>query len=230
MSCHFLSGVAAISLLGLAGMSVGCSDSNSSLTPTSPPPAPTSSAPVGFTLSSMTPTSGPTIGGDYIRLLGRGFQDGASVTIDGAAAPVTRVTGTRIDARTLPHATGTVDVVVTNPDGQSGTLQAAYTFAVFSVTGSPPLAAPGAQLTVSWEAPAGRGCNGGGDWIAIYKIGDPDETGAANGHSDLWYDHVCGAASGTWTLKAPDEPGQYEFRYMVGNFSVARSTPVSVRE
>ena len=85
-------------------------------------------------------------------------------------------------------------------------------------------------MKMSWVMPNGRGCNGGGDWVAIYKIGDPDITGAKNGHSDLWYDHLCGAASGTLPLSAPAEPGQYEFRFMVGATSVARSNPVTIEK
>ena len=81
---------------------------------------------------------------------------------------------------------------------------------------------------MSWVAPRGQGCNGGGDWVAIYRVGDPDITGAANGHSDLWFDHLCGATSGTRALSAPAQPGQYEFRYMVGDSAVVRSNPVTV--
>ena len=84
---------------------------------------------------------------------------------------------------------------------------------------------------MSWVGPGGRGCVGGGDWVALYKVGDPDDTGAANGHSDLWYDHLCGATSGTRTLSAPPQPGQYEFRYLIGGTgSVARSNPVTVSD
>jgi hypothetical protein len=188
-------------------------------------------APPGFTVRSVSPSSGPTIGGDFIRVVGEAFQSGATVLLDGIAVPLTKITSTTIDARTPAHAAGAVDVVVMNPDGQTGTLRAAYIFSSeFLVTGGPNLVAPGAELTVSWTAPGGRGCSGGGDWIAIYRIGDPDQTGAANGHSNLWYDHVCGRTSGTWTLKAPVEPGEYEFRFMVGDFSVARSSPITVRE
>jgi hypothetical protein len=97
-----------------------------------------------------------------------------------------------------------------------------------SLTASPSLVTSGDQLTMSWVAPSGRGCIGGGDWVALYRVGDPDITGAANGHSDLWFLHLCGATSGTSTLNAPPEPGQYEFRYMVGETSVARSSPVTV--
>src|SRR6185503_1216571 len=66
-----------------------------------------------------------------------------------------------------------------------------------SLTASPSLVTSGSQLTVTWVAPSGRGCVGGGDWVAIFRVGDPDRTGATNGHSDLWFEHLCGATSGT---------------------------------
>jgi hypothetical protein len=97
-----------------------------------------------------------------------------------------------------------------------------------SLTASPSLVTSGDQLTMSWVAPSGRGCSGGGDWVALFRIGDPDNTGAANGHSDLWFVHLCGATSGTSTLSAPAQPGQFEFRYMIGDASVARSNSVTV--
>jgi hypothetical protein len=97
-----------------------------------------------------------------------------------------------------------------------------------SLTASPSLVTTGSQLTLNWVGPSGRGCSGGGDWIAIYRVGDPDITGAANGHSDLWFTHVCGATSGTSTLSAPSQPGDYEFRFMVGDAAVARSSAVTV--
>ena len=234
MARYLVARIAAAGMIGLAGLTVGCGDSPSSPTPVPAPVTPVPAAPAGLTLRLMTPSSGPTVGSDFVRVFGEGFQDGATVTIDEVNVPVTRTNGrsapngTFIEFRTLAHAEGTVDVVVTNPDGQSKTLPQSYTFAVFSVEASPSAVAPGGALTVSWHAPSGRGCNGGGDWIAIYRIGDPDETGAANGHSDRWYDHVCGATSGSWTIKAPSEPGAYEFRFMAGAGSVARSNPVRV--
>src|SRR5438093_7939270 len=59
------------------------------------------------------------------------------------------------------------------------------------------------------------------------QSGRPGRHGAANGHSDLWFTHLCGATSGTSTLNAPTDPGEYEFRYMVGDAAVARSNPVT---
>lgn len=221
-----LSRVVATILIGLAGMSLGCSDSPSTLPPTAPTPA----APTVLTVTSVSPSSGPTSGGDWIRISGNRFQSDTTVTLDGVAAEVRCCPDMFVMfARTPAHAVGTVDVVVTNLDGQTAKLQGAYTYAAFSVTASPNVVAPGADLTVSFSAPSGRGCSGGGDWIAIFPLGAPDETGAANGHSDLWYDHLCGAASGTLTAKAPSEPGRYEFRYMTGTFSSARSSPFDVR-
>ena len=231
MSRHLPLRIAAIAFV-LAG-SIACNDSTSSpmLTPTPTPATPPPPVvPPGFTVSSMSPTAGPTIGGDYIRVTGTGFRAGVTVTVDGVAVRVDRVTDTIIDARTVAHATGAVDVVITNPDGQTTTVPGGYTFGTFSLTGGPDLVAPGGELTVSWVTPPGRGCRGGGDWIALYRIGDPDNTGAANGHSDIWYDHVCGVVSGTWKLKAPAQPGEYEFRFLTGDFSVARSGLITVRE
>lgn len=228
MAHRFFAPMVAASLLAAAGASVGCGESPSS---PSPPSAPVTLAPVtpaGLTLRSLSPSAGPTIGGDFVRISGAGFKAGVGVAVDGAAVAVTKVTDTYIDARTVAHAEGTVDVLVTNPDGESRTLSASYTFATFSLTASPNAVEPGGRLTVSWLAPNGRGCQGGGDWIAIYRVADPDATGAANGHSDLWYEHVCGAPFGEWTMKAPSEPGEYEFRFMVGDSSVARSNPVTV--
>jgi hypothetical protein len=177
--------------------------------------------------------------GEEVWVTGTGFERGATVTLDGVAAFVRNVgapgpQGTVIVASAPVHAAGTVDVVVTNPAGQSGTLTGGFTFvpvevfSLVSLTTSSSLVTSGGQLTLSWVAPRGRGCNGGGDWLALYRVGDPDTTGAANGDSDLWFVHLCGATSGTSTLKAPPQPGQYEFRYMVGDFSVARSNPVTV--
>jgi hypothetical protein len=228
--CHWLARIVVMSLLVPAGISIGCDDSAvSSPTPVAPAGLPvTVSAPIALTATSVSPRSGPTIGGDFVRVTGNSFQTGVTVLVDGVAARVTAATTTTIDLRPQAHAEGTVDVVVVNPDGQSSLLKGAYTFAVFSVIGSPNMVVAGDGVSVTWAAPSGRGCSGGGDWIAIYRVGDPDLTGAANGHSDLWFDHVCGATSGTWTMKAPVQPGVYEFRFMVGDFSVARSNPITV--
>jgi len=55
----------------------------------------------------------------------------------------------------------------------------------------------------------------------------PRQYGRDKRASDLWFTHLCGATSGTSTLNAPTDPGEYEFRYMVGDAAVARSNPVT---
>ena len=138
---------------GLVGLSLGCDKS-----PTGPTPSgPTSlSAPAALTVTSVSPSAGPTGGVDDIRVAGTGFQSGAILTLDGVAAKVTGVTSTVIAATTPVHTPGTVDVVVTNPDGQSRTLTGGYTFEVFVgiLTASPSLVTSGGQLTMSWVAPS----------------------------------------------------------------------------
>jgi hypothetical protein len=216
-------------MLGLASIATGCGESPTRPTPPPPSPAPAAPAPpAGLTLQAVTPGSGPTSGRDFVRVYGLNIQDGASVAFDGVAASVTRKTSAYIEARTSAHAAGPVDVTVMNPDGETRTLTASYTYGVFSIGAAPTAVSPGGKVTVNWQTPSGRGCQGGGDWIAIYRVGDPDETGAANGHSDLWYEHVCGVPSGSWTVSIPNEPGVYEFRFMAGAASVARSEAVTV--
>jgi Domain of unknown function (DUF1929)/IPT/TIG domain len=90
----------------------------------------TSQAPAP-TVSAITPTSGPEGGGTGVTIKGTGFQAGASVKLGGTAATgVTVASSTSITATTASHGSGTVSVVVTNPDNQSGTLTSGYTYSV----------------------------------------------------------------------------------------------------
>jgi hypothetical protein len=233
-------------------------------------------------------------------VFGAGFQPGATVTLDGAATNVKVVTSGLITATTPIHVAGTVDVVVTNPGGQSARLQEGYTYAALAITGVLPAAgligdsvrivgngfgtgtrvtfggqpatiieatptmvsviAPahaagavdlvfttgvetisrpegfnylavtlspsaetvvaGASVSVSWTAPAGRPP---GDWVTLLKVGAPNT-------SYRWLEYTNGARSGTVTLNAPAEAGQYEFRYLVDDsfIDAARSVPVTI--
>jgi hypothetical protein len=82
-----------------------------------------------LSLISISPTAGRTTGGTAVTIKGTGFQSGATVTFGGnAATKVTIVSTTSITASTPPHATGTVNVTVTNPNGQSATLLNAFTY------------------------------------------------------------------------------------------------------
>jgi hypothetical protein len=68
-----------------------------------------------------------------VTLTGHNFAPGATVRFGGAAATsVLVVSATQITTKTPPHAQGGVNVTVTNPGGQSGTLANAFTFVVLA--------------------------------------------------------------------------------------------------
>jgi hypothetical protein len=89
-----------------------------------PPPAPS--------VTSINPTFGPTTGGTSVTIGGSNFVNGATVSLGGSAATVGSVTSTSISATTTSHAAGFVNVVVINPDTQSGTLTNGFEYRLVS--------------------------------------------------------------------------------------------------
>jgi peptidoglycan/xylan/chitin deacetylase (PgdA/CDA1 family) len=85
-----------------------------------PTPAPTA--------TGVSPTSGPADGSTRVTISGSGFAAGATVTFDATTAQVESISTTTITVSTPAHAAGSVDVTVTNPDGQSVTLAGAFTY------------------------------------------------------------------------------------------------------
>ena len=180
------------------------------------PPAP----PAPLAVRAVVPNTGPANSAVEVRILGTGFQPGATVTLGVAATNVSVISTTFITATTPLHSGATADVVVTNPDGLSATLTAGYTYDVVSLSVSSTVVTAGSAMTVSWVAPGARSA---WDWVGLFKIGDP------NGIYG-WYEYTKGAASGTFELTAPAQPGRYEFRYLLddGYVDVARSREVTV--
>ena len=84
------------------------------------------------TVTGINPRFGSITGGTSVAITGTGFQAGATVSIGGMPATgVTVVNATTLTAVTAAHASpGAVDVVVTNPDGQAGTLSGGFTYAL----------------------------------------------------------------------------------------------------
>lgn len=79
------------------------------------------------TVSSCSPSTGS--GGATVTIAGSGFQAGATVKFGTAAAlNVTVPSATSITCTTPTGPTGAVSVVVTNPDGGSGTLPSGFTY------------------------------------------------------------------------------------------------------
>jgi hypothetical protein len=77
-------------------------------------------------IGSVMPGSGPAAGGTTITIRGSGFQSGIQVTIGGkaAAANVKDMNTVTVVAPTLSP--GTQQIVITNPDGESVSLDAAF--------------------------------------------------------------------------------------------------------
>jgi hypothetical protein len=117
-------GVAAVQVTNPSGQSVTL---NNAFTYTAPATTPT--------LTSLTPTSGPTAGGTQITLTGTNFVSGATVRVGGVAATgVTFTSATQLRATTPAGAAGVAAVQVTNPSGQSVTLNNAFTYTAPATT------------------------------------------------------------------------------------------------
>lgn len=70
-------------------------------------------------IERVEPDSGPTFGGEQVRIIGQNFRAGATVTFDGAPClNVVFVNSTELVCTTPPGEEGFADVRVENPDGQ----------------------------------------------------------------------------------------------------------------
>ncbi len=106
----------------------------------------------GPNISSISPSSGPTAGGQSVTISGSGFVSGATVMFGGASATVVPDCCS-LQVTTPAHAAGQVDVQVTNPDGTTGVLTKGYFY-------------KGAAPVVSQVSP-NRGSTGGETPVTI---------------------------------------------------------------
>ncbi len=80
-------------------------------------------------LLDVQPDSGTTLGGTSVALIGRGFFEGMTITLDGLECGQVAVEGpTRARCVTPAHPQGAVDVSVTNIDGQTATLEGGFEY------------------------------------------------------------------------------------------------------
>jgi hypothetical protein len=77
-------------------------------------------------IGTLSPTSGPAAGGTVATLRGSGFQNGATVTIGGKPASVTFKDLNTLTAVIPSISPGPQQIVITNPDRASVTLDAAF--------------------------------------------------------------------------------------------------------
>ena len=80
------------------------------------------------TVTSITPTTGSTVGGTSVTITGTGFSSGATVSIGSSCSSITVVSATSITCTTGSSTAGAKNVVVTNSDTQSGTLTSGFTY------------------------------------------------------------------------------------------------------
>ncbi len=93
-------------------------DGTLTVTPATPP-----------TIVTVSPNTGPTNGGTTVIILGTGFQDGVTVSFGTLpAASLNLISATNLTAVTLPSWPGTVDVVLTNADGQTVIFTNGFTY------------------------------------------------------------------------------------------------------
>ncbi|MGH7777767.1 MAG: PQQ-binding-like beta-propeller repeat protein, partial [Candidatus Dormibacterales bacterium] len=113
-------------------------------------------------ISSVSPTAGPTSGGTAVTISGSAFQAGAAVTFGSSPATGVRVLGSSTIVATSPAGSGTVAVTVTNPDGTSASLSNAFTYVV-GLTCHTSTGSPSGQPTVL----SGRPYTGGSDAVGV---------------------------------------------------------------
>ena len=103
------------------------------------------------TITSLSPTSGPTAGGTSVTIDGTNLSGASSVTFGGAAATITTNTATQITVTTPAGSAGAVNVVVTTVGG-SATRTAGYAYvAAPTITSLSPTSGPtvgGASVTI----------------------------------------------------------------------------------
>jgi plastocyanin len=143
-------------------------------------------------LSRVSPAAGPTTGGLAITLTGTGFAAGAAVSIGGVAASSVAVgSATSITATTPAHAAGAADIVVTNPDGQSGRLAGGFNYEV-------PVSAPPTVASVGPDS----GPVAGGTNVMITGTGFTQGATVAFGTTPATSVNVASATSITATAPA----------------------------
>jgi len=159
--------------LALMAIGLGCGDSPTA--PTSPPPP---VGPLPLRVALVTPSTGPAGVATPVRISGTGFQSGAILMLDDVATPATFVDSRTLTAQAPSHAVGPIDVVVTNPGGQSSRLERGFTYVLVLTS-----------LTLTGNS-------------VMNAIGETRQLTATAGYSDGTSADVTGESA--WTTSAPE--------------------------
>lgn len=157
-------------LSGTLAVTVTNPDNSSATLPTGY----TFGTPAPFTVSGVTPSSGPAAGGTVVTVTGSGFTSGSTVRFGSVqAGGVQFVSSTQINATTPPGTAGVVSVTVTSALNESASAAAAFTYTTGSTTTpttpTTPTQTTGA-LTVSGVTP-NVGTSAGGTTVTVTGTG-----------------------------------------------------------
>ncbi|WP_160861951.1 putative Ig domain-containing protein [Shinella kummerowiae] len=166
------------------------------------------------TVTSVTPTAGPTGGGTSVTITGSGFSGATAVTFGGAAATGYTIISNTLITATAPAGSGTVDIRVTTAGGTSATTAAdQYTYvSAPTVTSVSPTAGPtGGGTTViitgtGFAYASGTGAVKFGATNATYTINSNTQiTATSPANSAGTYDITVVTPGGTSATSAADQ-------------------------
>lgn len=129
------------------------------------------------TVSAISPNKGALGGGTAVTITGTGFVTGCTVKIGGTSCTsVVFVNSTSVTAVTPAKTAGAKDVVVTNPDAQTGTLTNGFTYAFM------PKDVTSATLALWYRADLGvTDSSGVTDWLDQSGVADTAKHLTASG-------------------------------------------------
>ena len=135
--------------------------------------------PITLTISHVGPKEGWPF--YYTEVFGTGFNPGVRLTFGGVDAPVWPRNGILV---TNPpwREPGTVDVMVTNPDGSSVALAAGFSYKAATLGLSKADVRAGESLVVTWSGPPDPSDVAPPDIIGVSAVDDPSK------HSALAHD------------------------------------------
>ena len=118
-----------VATLGVMTVVIGLACGISGCSPLGPSPGGTAAAP---NVTAVMPAFGSAAGGAIVKIVGTGFMPGMAVMFDNirvtAQVQYPPSSSTTFYTEAPAHAVGRADLIVTNPDGQSQRVAAAYTY------------------------------------------------------------------------------------------------------